>query len=45
VPEGYLGRARELLDARPGEIDLRPCGLPGEFERLRWFPLPAACLT
>ncbi|MFC4117647.1 aminotransferase class V-fold PLP-dependent enzyme [Nonomuraea zeae] len=41
----YLARARELLAARPDEIDLRPSGLPGEFERLRWFPLPAACLA
>ncbi|MEU6719005.1 aminotransferase class V-fold PLP-dependent enzyme [Nonomuraea sp. NPDC046802] len=42
---GYLDQARELLDGRPDEIDAHPPGLSGEFERLRWFPLPAACLA
>lgn len=41
---GYLKQARELLGALPDEIDPRPPELPADFERLRWFPLPAACL-
>ncbi|MFF4624116.1 aminotransferase class V-fold PLP-dependent enzyme [Nonomuraea jabiensis] len=42
---GYLEEARAVLAARSDEIDLRPPGLPDDFERLRWFPLPAACLA
>jgi selenocysteine lyase/cysteine desulfurase len=42
---GYLHQARELLAARPDHIDGGPTGLPGDFEALRWFPLPAGCLT
>jgi hypothetical protein len=42
---GYLHQARTLLYGRPDELDPRPPGLPGEFERLRWFPLPKICLT
>jgi selenocysteine lyase/cysteine desulfurase len=42
---GYLDQARALLDSRPDEIDPRPAGLPADFEKLRWFPLPAACLV
>ena len=42
---GYLDRARTLLASRPDETDVRPPGLPADFERLRWFPLPRACLA
>ncbi len=42
---GYLYEARDLLAARPDHIDDGPTGLPEDFEALRWFPLPPACLT
>ena len=45
--EGYLERARRILAERP-EIDLGSAGaeaLSEDFESLRWFPLPRACLT
>ncbi|MEO3813246.1 aminotransferase class V-fold PLP-dependent enzyme [Sphaerisporangium sp. B11E5] len=40
-----LDQARAVLRTRPDDIDLRPPELPAGFERLRWFPLPAACLA
>ena len=42
---GYLQAAAELLDARPDQIDEGPTGLPEDFEALRWFALPPACLA
>jgi len=42
---GYLRQARSLLTSRPEQIDDGPTGLPGDFEALRWFHLPPACLT
>ncbi|HMA47317.1 MAG TPA: hypothetical protein VKP11_08970, partial [Frankiaceae bacterium] len=41
----HLRQARRVLAARPapGDDDGR-CGLPAEFEELRWFDLPPACL-
>jgi selenocysteine lyase/cysteine desulfurase len=42
---GYLHQARDLLAARPDHVDDGPTGLPGDFEELRWFPLPPQCLT
>jgi selenocysteine lyase/cysteine desulfurase len=42
---GYLSQARDLLAARPDHIDEGPTGLPDDFEALRWFPLPPACLA
>ena len=42
---GYLRQARGLLAARPEQIDDGPTGLPGDFEALRWFPIPPVCLT
>ena len=42
---GYLHQARDLLAARPDHTDDGPTGLPGDFEALRWFPLPPACLA
>jgi selenocysteine lyase/cysteine desulfurase len=45
VLANYLEQAVELLRSRPAEIDLGPPGLPDDFERLRWFPLPKECLT
>ena len=47
---GYLDQARRLLAARPpsADGDGDAGGLPGlsaDFEALRWFVLPAACLT
>ena len=44
---GYLEQARRLLAAHPtdedGDGDLP--GLSADFESLRWFTLPRACLT
>ena len=41
---GYLDQARALLAARPATLDTGPTGLSPDFEALRWFPLPPACL-
>ncbi|MFE9095904.1 aminotransferase class V-fold PLP-dependent enzyme [Streptomyces sp. NPDC007264] len=41
---GQLTRARALLTARSGMPDEGPTGLPADFERMRWFPLPPVCL-
>jgi selenocysteine lyase/cysteine desulfurase len=41
---GYLRQARAILAARPARLGKGPTGLPPEFEALRWFPLPPACL-
>jgi selenocysteine lyase/cysteine desulfurase len=44
---GYLAEARALLSARPADpdwTDADPTGLPPDFETLRWFELPAACV-
>ena len=41
---GYLRQARAILAARPARLDEGPTGLPPDFEALRWFPLPPACL-
>ena len=41
---GYLQQARAILAARPARLNEGPTGLPPEFEALRWFPLPPACL-
>ena len=41
---GYLAQARAILAARPAHLDHSSTGLPLEFEALRWFPLPPACL-
>jgi selenocysteine lyase/cysteine desulfurase len=41
---GYLRQARAMLAALPGQIDDEPTGLSPDFEALRWFPLPPACL-
>ena len=42
---GYLRQARAILAARPARLTEGPTGLPPEFEALRWFPLPPACLA
>jgi hypothetical protein len=43
---GYLREARELLDARPDTGEADEAGvLSADFEALRWFPLPSACLS
>jgi selenocysteine lyase/cysteine desulfurase len=41
----YLNQARDLLATRPEHIDDGPTGLAADFEALRWFHLPRACLT
>jgi selenocysteine lyase/cysteine desulfurase len=41
---GYLRQARAILAARPAHLEAGPTGLPPDFEALRWFPLPPACL-
>ena len=41
---GYLRQGRALLAARPAALDDGPTGLGPDFEALRWFPLPPACL-
>jgi selenocysteine lyase/cysteine desulfurase len=41
----YLDRARGIFDARPDAApDDVVAGMTADFESLRWFPLPAACL-
>jgi hypothetical protein len=43
----YLDQARSILAERPATASwpaTEPTGLPPEFERLRWFELPARCL-
>ena len=40
----YLRQARAILAVRPEHLDEEPTGLPPDFEALRWFPLPPACL-
>ncbi len=42
---GYLEQARFLLAATVDRLDDEPTGLPDDFEALRWFELPRACLT
>jgi hypothetical protein len=41
---GYLRQARAILAARPAHLGEGATGLPPEFEALRWFLLPPACL-
>lgn len=41
----YLALARQILTALPEPPGGTPPGLRPEFEALRWFPLPAACLA
>ena len=41
---GYLAQTRAILAARPAHLDHGSTGLPPEFEALRWFPPPPACL-
>ncbi|MEV0738447.1 aminotransferase class V-fold PLP-dependent enzyme [Streptomyces sp. NPDC050549] len=41
---GQLDRAREVLTCRADSLDDDPTGLPADFERMRWFPLPPVCL-
>ncbi len=41
----YLRQAHDLLTATPDPPDDGPTGLPANFEALRWFHLPAACLA
>ena len=42
----YLERARELLAGRPDVPAWEEAtGLAADFEELRWFPLPAECLS
>ncbi|MGB9378186.1 MAG: aminotransferase class V-fold PLP-dependent enzyme [Mycobacteriales bacterium] len=44
---GQLADAQRLLDARsPTDEEMAedPAGMPGDFESLRWFPLPKGCL-
>ncbi|HET8681929.1 MAG TPA: aminotransferase class V-fold PLP-dependent enzyme, partial [Micromonosporaceae bacterium] len=45
VLAGYLDQARARLAAMADRIDDGPTGLPDDFEALRWFHLPPACLT
>jgi selenocysteine lyase/cysteine desulfurase len=37
--------ARVLLSGLPENLDEGPTGLSSEFEELRWFPLPPACVS
>ncbi|MDH6455783.1 MULTISPECIES: hypothetical protein [unclassified Streptomyces] len=41
---GQLDRARAVLTAGPDQVGDGPTGLPADFERMRWFPLPPACV-
>ncbi|WP_316783317.1 hypothetical protein [Streptomyces sasae] len=40
---GQLARAREVPATRPDHLADGPTGLPADFERMRWFPLPPVC--
>ncbi len=40
----YLRQARAVLGTLPSRVDDGPTGLSPDFEALRWFPLPPACL-
>jgi selenocysteine lyase/cysteine desulfurase len=42
---GYLHEAAGLLATRPDHVGAGPTGLAGDFEALRWFLLPPACLA
>jgi selenocysteine lyase/cysteine desulfurase len=42
---GQLAEARVLLAGRPADLADGVPELPAEFERIRWFPLPATCLS
>lgn len=42
---GYLEQAEALFAAAADRIDDGPTGLPEDFEALRWFHLPGACLV
>ncbi|WP_400996765.1 aminotransferase class V-fold PLP-dependent enzyme [Agromyces sp. GXQ0307] len=44
---GYLAEAEAVFAAGPGETttDAAPARLSDDFEHLRWFDLPAVCLT
>jgi hypothetical protein len=44
VLAAQLADARTLLTALPDGLDDGPTGLPADFERMRWFHLPPACL-
>lgn len=39
-----LDAARALPAGRPDRLDDGVTGLPADFERMRWFPLPPVCL-
>ncbi|WP_329530997.1 hypothetical protein OG568_08805 [Streptomyces sp. NBC_01450] len=41
---GQLDRAREVFAHCSDLLDDGPTGLPADFERMRWFPLPPVCL-
>ncbi|HET8660260.1 MAG TPA: aminotransferase class V-fold PLP-dependent enzyme, partial [Micromonosporaceae bacterium] len=45
VLAGYLDQARARLAAMADRVDDGPTGLPDDFEALRWFHLPPACLA
>ena len=42
---GYLEEAQALLANRPEPSDVAPPGVSADFEALRWFDLPAVCLS
>ncbi len=42
---GYLRKAAEQMAGRPDAVEDGPTGLAAEFEALRWFLLPPACLA
>ena len=44
---GYLAAARRIVEEIESHppTDVAPLHLPAEFERLRWFPLPAEALA
>ncbi len=42
---GYLAQARDLLAGLPDPSEDGPTGLDEDFEALRWFVLPPACLA
>ncbi|HEY5032463.1 MAG TPA: aminotransferase class V-fold PLP-dependent enzyme [Actinomycetes bacterium] len=42
---GYLAEARQVFASRSEPAEDPPAGLSDDFEALRWFDLPAACVS
>jgi hypothetical protein len=45
LPEPQVSQSPSRIFSRPKQVQDGPAGLSADFEALRWFPLPPACLT